>query len=116
MAAPTQEQVTEVVVEAFIDLIQERKLAGKRELAATQETIADWLSDRTGLKISAAHVQVLTTAMRQAGLLSVGGFGIGKPNTYDTTEDEMGVEAYWNQVAAFLMVWRHPSRKAMLKD
>ncbi len=67
MATPTQEQVTELVVEAFIDLIQERKVAGKRELAATRDTIANWLSARTDLQITVQHIQVLTTAMRQAG-------------------------------------------------
>jgi hypothetical protein len=116
MAALTQEQVTELIVEAFIDLIQERKVAGKKELAATRETIANWLSARTGLRISVDHVQTLTTAMRQAGLLNVGGFGIGKPNTYNTTEDDMGIEAFWNQVAAFLTVWQHPSRRTMLSE
>src|SRR5690606_31801650 len=87
------EEVTERLVLGFIELIHERKLAGKRELAATMETIASWLSERTGLPISAAHIQSLTTAMREGGLITVGGGGIGYPNTYDTREREMGESA-----------------------
>jgi hypothetical protein len=113
-AVQSVDQVTERVVEAFIDLIQERKAAGKRELAATMDTIARWLSERTGLSIRPRHVQILTTAMREAGLITVGGGGIGRPNTYDTTEAAMGTEAFWQQVDAFLTVWKHPGRKAML--
>lgn len=105
--------VTERLVLALIDLIHERKLAGKRELAATMETIAAWLSERTGLAVSKSHVQALTSAMREGGLITVGGGGIGYPNTYDTREREMGEEAYWAQVDAFLLVWKHPSRKAI---
>ena len=97
----------------MIELIHERKLAGKRELAATLETIATWLSDRTGLAVSPSHVQTLAAAMREGGLITVGGGGIGYPNTYDTREREMGEEAFWDQVDAFLLVWKHPSRKAI---
>ena len=111
----TEDEVTERLVLAFIELINERKLAGKRELAATMETIAEWLSGRTGLFVTSSHVQTLTAAMREGGLITVGGGGIGYPNTYDTREREMGEAAYWDQVDAFLMVWKHPSRKAMLK-
>lgn len=107
------DQVTERLVLGFIDLIHERKLAGKRELAATLETIAAWLAERTGLPVAPQHVQTLAAAMREGGLITVGGGGIGYPNTYDTREREMGEEAYWNQVDAFLMVWKHPSRKAI---
>lgn len=107
------EQVTERLVESFIDLVQERKAAGRRELAATLETIATWLSERTGLPVKAQHVQVLTSAMKEAGLITVGGGGIGRPNTYDLTDGAMGSEAFWTQVDAFLMVWQHPSRRAI---
>lgn len=111
---PTNEQVpepvTEALVMAFIDLIHERKLAGKRELAATLETIAHWLAERTSLPVRPPHVQSLAKAMREGGLITVGGGGIGLPNTYDTTEAAMGEQAFWQQVDAFLAVWRHPSR------
>ena len=106
--------MTERLVLGFIELINERKLAGKRELAATMETIASWLSERTGLRITAAHVQSLTTAMREGGLITVGGGGIGYPNTYDTREREMGESAFWDQVDAFLLVWKHPSRRSIV--
>lgn len=105
--------VTERLVLGFIELIHERKLAGKKELAATQETIAAWLSERTGFALTPAHVQTLVKAMREGGLITVGGGGIGYPNTYDTREKEMGEAAYWDQVDAFLLVWKHPSRKSI---
>lgn len=111
--AVSKDPVTEALVLGFIDLINERKLAGKRELAATMETIAKWLSERTQLAVKASHIQTLTTAMREGGLITVGGGGIGMPNTYDTTEKAMGEDAFWNQVDAFLSVWHHPSRKAL---
>ncbi len=112
----TEHDVTEVVVMAFLELINERKLAGKSVLAATMETIAGWLSERTGLSVTSAHVQTLTTALREGGIITVGGGGIGYPNTYDTREKEMGESAFWDQVDAFLLVWKHPSRKAMLRS
>lgn len=105
--------VTEQVVMGFIELIQERKLRGKDVLAATQSTIAEWLSDRTGLAVTPRHVQEMTKVLSEAGLITVGGGGIGYPNTYDTCEKEMGEEAFWGQVDALLMVWQHPGRKAM---
>ena len=74
---------------SFIDLIHERKLAGRQELAATMETIAAWLSERTGLTVQPC-VQTLTATLREAGIITVGGGGIGLPNTYDTTEHSMG--------------------------
>lgn len=110
---PMPDPTTELLVTAFLDLINERKVAGRRELAATMNTIAAWLSARTGLNVQAAHIQVLTTALREAGIITVGGGGIGYPNSYDTTEKAMGPDAFWNQVEAFLEVWRHPSRKRM---
>ncbi|HEX6972722.1 MAG TPA: hypothetical protein VF234_10935, partial [Limnochordia bacterium] len=93
--APKPDPTTERLVLAFLDLIGERKLAGKTELAATQGTIAAWLSDRTGLAVRARAVQTLIHAMAEAGLITVGGGGIGRPNTYDTCEAAMGVEAFW---------------------
>lgn len=108
--------VTERLVMAFIELIHERKLAGKRELAATMATVAQWLSERTGLPVRPAHVQSLTQAMREGGLITVGGGGIGFPNTYDTCEESMGEQAFWDQVDAFLMVWRHPARKRLASE
>lgn len=107
--------MTETLVMSFIELIQERKLRGRDVLAATMETIAQWLSERTGLAVTPRHIQEMTKAMREGGLITVGGGGIGYPNTYDTCEREMGEEAFWAQVDAFLMVWQHPGRKAMLK-
>lgn len=98
---------------AFLDLINERKAAGRRELAATQPTIAAWLSDRTGLTVQPRHVATLVAAMEEVNLLTIGGGGLGRPNTYDTTEAAMGPEAFWNQVEAFLLVWRHPSVRAL---
>lgn len=110
---PVADPVTEQLVLAFIDLINERKTAGRVELAATMQTIATWLSERTGLEVLPSHVQTLTTTLREAGLITVGGGGIGYPNTYDTTEKSMGADAFWNQVDALLLVWQHPSRKSL---
>ena len=44
----------------------------------------------------------------------MGGGGIGYPNTYDTREREMGESAFWDQVDAFLLVWKHPSRRSIV--
>lgn len=104
-----------IVLHAFIDLIQERKAAGRRELAATHDTIAQWLSDRTRLRVTRQHVQYITLALRDGLIIDVGGGGIGRPNTYDTREREMGLDAFWNQVDAFLMVWKMPNRKSLLE-
>jgi hypothetical protein len=109
-----EEEIETLLVHGFLDLIQERKLAGKRELAATMETIAAWLSDRTGLHVKPLHVQYLTQALRDGLIIRVGGAGIGKPNTYDTTEAEMGIDRFWDQVDAFLLAWRMPNRKSLL--
>lgn len=113
MSQPPVDAVTETLVMGFLDLINERKAAGRRELAATHKTIAAWLSERTGLAVEPRHVPLLTAAMEEAGLLTIGGGGIGYPNTYDTTEGAMGPDAFWNQVDAFLLVWRHPSSRAL---
>lgn len=110
-----EEQIEPILLHAFLDLIQERKAAGKRELVATMETIAAWLSDRTTLPVKAQHVQYLTLALRDGLIISVGGGGIGRPNSYDTREAEMGLDAFWDQVDAFLLVWRLPNRKALLE-
>jgi hypothetical protein len=110
-----EEQIEPLVLHAFIDLIQERKAAGKKELAATMETIAVWLSERTTLPIKASHVQAMTLALRDGLIISVGGGGIGRPNTYDTREQEMGIDAFWDQVDAFLQVWRLPNRMQLLQ-
>ncbi len=109
-----EENATEVLVYAFLDLIQERKAAGRRELAATLVTIANWISERTGLTVQPRHIQILVTVMNQAQLITIGGGGIGRPNTYDITEVKMGTEQFWNQVDALLAVWQHPSRQAMV--
>lgn len=105
--------ITEKLVLGFIELIEERKAAGRIELAATMETIATWLSERTGLRLRAPHIQTLTTMLRESGIITVGGGGIGFPNTYDTCEKSMGTQAFWDQVDALLLVWRHPSRKSL---
>ncbi|HEY3367840.1 MAG TPA: hypothetical protein VGK74_22505 [Symbiobacteriaceae bacterium] len=110
-----EEQVEPLILHAFLDLIQERKAAGKRELVATHETIALWLADRTTLPIRATHVQALTLALRDGLIIAVGGGGIGRPNTYDTRENDMGIDAFWDQVDAFLAVWRVPNRKTLLQ-
>lgn len=112
---PEADPVTEQLVLSFIDLIHERKLAGRSELAATMQTIATWLSERTGLPVEPYHVQTLTSTLREAGIITVGGGGIGYPNTYDTTEQSMGAEAFWDQVDALLLVWKHPSRKSLAR-
>lgn len=106
---------TESLVLGFIELIHERKLAGKAVLAATMATIAEWLSERTGYQVTKDHVQSLTSAMREGGLITVGGGGIGYPNTYDTREREMGEAAFWDQVDAFLLVWRLPGHTRIRK-
>jgi len=106
---------TEILLHAFIDLIEERKAAGKKELAATHVTIATWLAQRTGLQIQPRHIQTLTAMMYEAQLITIGGGGIGRPNTYDTTEAKMGTEQFWNQVDALLSVWHHPSRQSMVE-
>ncbi len=110
-----EDQIEPLLVHAFLDLIQERKAAGKRELAATHETIAAWLADRTTLPVRPQHVQYLTLALRDGLIIKVGGGGIGRPNTYDTTEEEMGLNAFWDQVDAFLLAWRMPNRKSLLQ-
>ena len=110
-----EEQIEPILLHAFLDLIQERKAAGRRELVATMETIATWLTDRTTLPVKAQHVQYMTLALRDGLIISVGGGGIGRPNSYDTREAEMGLDAFWDQVDAFLMVWRLPNRKALLQ-
>lgn len=110
-----EDHLESLLLHAFLDLIQERKAAGKRELVATMETIATWLSDRTTLRVRPQHVQYLTLALRDGLLISVGGGGIGRPNSYDTTEAQMGLDSFWDQVDAFLMVWRMPNRKTLLE-
>ncbi|HWI51708.1 MAG TPA: hypothetical protein VNT01_06165 [Symbiobacteriaceae bacterium] len=110
-----EDQLESLLVHAFLDLIAERKAAGKRELAATMETIAAWLSDRTRLPVKALHVQYLTLGLRDGLIIAVGGGGIGRPNTYDTREAEMGIDAFWDQVDAFLLVWRMPNRMSLLQ-
>jgi hypothetical protein len=110
-----EDQLESLLVHAFLDLIGERKAAGKRELAATMETIANWLADRTTLPVTPLHVQYLTLALRDGLIISVGGGGIGRPNSYDTRETAMGMDAFWDQVDAFLMVWRLPNRRALLE-
>lgn len=115
MAANHEEQVESLLVHAFLDLIAERKAAGRRELAATHETIATWLSDRTRLPVKPLHVQYLTLALRDGLIIEVGGGGIGRPNTYDTTEAKMGLDGFWDQVDAFLLVWTMPNRKSLLE-
>ncbi len=81
------------------------------------ETIATWLSNRTRLPVTPQHVQGLTLALRDGLIISVGGAGIGRPNSYDTREAEMGIDAFWDQVDAFLLVWRMPGRqKLIMKD
>lgn len=110
-----EEQLEPLLLHAFLDLIAERKAAGRRELAATHETIATWLSERTTLPIKAHHVQALTLALRDGLIIKVGGGGIGRPNTYDTTEGDMGLDAFWDQVDAFLLVWRLPNRMSVLR-
>lgn len=107
--------VTEQLVMAFLDLINERRVAGKTELAATHKTIAQWLSERTGLNVQPRHVQVLVQTLAEAHLITIGGGGIGYPNSYATREEAMGPEQFWNQVDALLMVWQHPGRRAMEK-
>lgn len=109
-----EDQLEALLVHAFIDLIQERKLRGRQGLTATMETIATWLTDRTALPITPQHVQALTLALRDAHIIDVGGGGIGRPNFYDTREEAMGIDAFWDQIEAFLMVWRLPNRKKLL--
>ncbi|MFZ5814231.1 MAG: hypothetical protein ACOY93_02855 [Bacillota bacterium] len=110
-----EDQLESILLHSFIDLIQERKARGRTELAATHETIAQWLSDRTTLRVTKQHVQYLTLALRDGLIINVGGGGIGRPNTYDTREQEMGLDAFWDQVDAFLMVWKMPNRKTLLE-
>lgn len=110
-----EDQLESLLVMAFLDLIAERKAAGKLELVATMETIAAWLSDRTRLPVKAQHVQYLTLALRDGLIISVGGGGIGRPNSYDTREKEMGLDAFWDQVDAFLLVWKMPNRMSLLQ-
>lgn len=110
-----EDQIESILLHAFLDLINERKARGKRELVATHDTIAQWLSDRTTLRVTRQHVQYLTLALRDGLIIDVGGGGIGRPNTYDTREQEMGLDAFWDQVDAFLMVWKMPNRRSLLE-
>ncbi len=105
--------VTEKLVLAFLDLLAERSVAGKKEVGATMETLALWLTERTGLSILQSHIPPLVHTLAEARIIVIGGHGIGKPNYYVSRESEMGVEAFWNQVDALLMVWQHPSRKQL---
>lgn len=114
MAKSEENRVETLLVMAFLDLIAERKAAGRRELAATHETIAQWLSDRTRLPVRPLHVQYLTLALRDGLIIDVGGGGIGRPNTYDTREAAMGIDAFWDQVDAFLLAWRLPNRASLV--
>lgn len=107
------DDVTESLVMSFIEMIQETKSKGHSELTATWQIISAWLSNRAGLKVQPRHVGILADAMAEAGIITIGGGGIGTANTYDTCEKDMGTKAFWNQVDAFLMVWKHPSRKSM---
>lgn len=113
MSEPAIDLVTETLVMSFLDLIAERKLAGKPGLAATMTTIANWLTERTKLPLEERHIAILVAALAEAGIISVGGQGIGKPNVYTTREEEMGPTQFWNQVDALLHIWRHPSRKTL---
>lgn len=97
----------------FLELIHERRLRGKPHLAATLATTAAWVAERSDLAVKPRHIQVMAAAMAEAGIIEIGGGGIGKPNTYHTREDEMGPDQFWNQVDAFLLVWRHPSRQTL---
>lgn len=110
-----EDQLESILLHAFIDLIQERKARGRQGLTATMETIATWLSDRTTLPVKPQHVQYLTLALRDGNIIDVGGGGIGRPNFYDLRDAEMGIDAFWDQVDAFLMVWRMPNRKKLLE-
>lgn len=103
-----EDPTTALILHAFLDLIGERKARGRLELAATHATIAQWLSERTQLAIRPSHVASLTLALQQAGIIAIGGMGIGRPNTYDTREQELGIDQFWNQVDAFLMVYKLP--------
>ena len=105
------DKTTEIVVMGFLDLVAERKIAGRAELAATQDTIAQWMGQRTDLPLKSRHIQILVATLAEAGIISIGGQGIGKPNLYTTREQEMGSEQFWNQVDALLTVWKHPARK-----
>jgi hypothetical protein len=108
-------QLEELVLHAFLDLIAERKAAGRLELVATMDTIATWLSTRTTLPIKPTHVQSMTLALRDGLIIAVGGGGIGRPNSYDTREKELGIDGFWDQVDAFLQVWRLPNRLLLLQ-
>lgn len=105
----------ETLLHAFLDVINERKARGKLELVVTYENLAAYLAERTGLAVSPRHVQALVRAMAEGGLITVGGAGPGHPNRYDTREAEMGVDAFWDQVEAFLMVWKVPNRENLLE-
>lgn len=111
----SSDSITEIIVMTFLDLMADRRIAGKQGLAATQETIAEWLSTRTSLSISAKNVQDLVKVLQDAGLITIGGGGIGLPNSYYSNEDSMGAEQFWTQVDALLLVWKHPSRNSITK-
>ncbi|HLO04265.1 MAG TPA: hypothetical protein VK191_14225 [Symbiobacteriaceae bacterium] len=111
-----ENRLESLLLHAFLDLIAERKARGRVELVATMETIATWLSDRTGLAVQPRHVQYLTLALRDGGIIATGGGGIGRPNSYDTTESTMGMDAFWDQVDAFLLVWRMPNRHTLIAE
>lgn len=104
---------TEAVVMAFIEMIQEHKARGYYQLEATWQVVARWIANRSGFAVEPRHIGVMAAAMQEAGIITVGGGGIGSANTYDTCEKGMGPKAFWTQVDAFLIVWQHPSRKGM---
>ncbi|MCG0239647.1 MAG: hypothetical protein L6E13_10795 [Firmicutes bacterium] len=107
-------RLEELLLHAFLDVINERKARGKLELVVTYENLTAYLAERTGLPLQTRHVQALVRAMAEGGLITIGGAGPGHPNRYDTTEAQMGIDAFWNQVEAFLMVWRLPGRESLL--
>ena len=107
--SPVIDPYTEALVMSLIEFIQEQKSKGYRELEATYEIISRWISGRSGIQVNPRQVAVLAATMAQAGIITIGGGGIGTANRYDTTESKMGVEQFWNQVEALLQVWRHPS-------
>lgn len=111
--AARPDAVTEALVMAFIEMIQEHKVRGYHALEATWVIVSKWLSNRTGLAVQPRHVGSLVDALAQAGIVTIGGGGIGAANTYDTTERAMGTQQFWTQIDAFLLAWCHPSRKSM---
>lgn len=110
-----EHELEERLLHAFLDLITERRIKGRAEFAITIANLSQLLAERTGLNVHPRMVQQFVLDLQAGGIITIGGGGIGTPNRYATREDEMGTAAFWDQVDAFLMVYKLPGRLSLLE-